>query len=195
MEWSTGGWVGITQSVQQLATGCTVRGSNPGGGRDFPHPSRPALGPNQPPYTMDTGVNLPGRGVDHLPHLAPKLKKEQSYTSTPPLDVRGLFQCELMEHWWYDTDRANPKNLKKETCRSATLFIKIPVSISVESNLDLRSERKATGRLSHGPPLKLLPKSAEQKALLSWRWKQQILPRRRYLSTKLHGITSQNINL
>ena len=24
-------------------------GSNPGGGRDFPYPSRPALGPTQPP--------------------------------------------------------------------------------------------------------------------------------------------------
>jgi hypothetical protein len=34
-------------------------------------------------YTMGTGslpgVKRPGRGVDHLPHLAPKLKKEQSY--------------------------------------------------------------------------------------------------------------------
>jgi hypothetical protein len=26
-----------------------VRGSNPGGGRDFQYPSRPALGPTQPP--------------------------------------------------------------------------------------------------------------------------------------------------
>ena len=26
-----------------------VRGSNPGGVRDFPHPSTPALGPKQPP--------------------------------------------------------------------------------------------------------------------------------------------------
>jgi len=30
------------------------------------------------------GVNRPGRGVDHPPHLAPRLKKKQSYTSTPP---------------------------------------------------------------------------------------------------------------
>jgi hypothetical protein len=39
---------GIAQSVQRLATGWTVRGSNPGGGPDIPHPSRPALGPIQP---------------------------------------------------------------------------------------------------------------------------------------------------
>ena len=32
-------WAGIAQSVQRLATGWTIRGSNPGGGRDFPNPS------------------------------------------------------------------------------------------------------------------------------------------------------------
>jgi hypothetical protein len=37
------------------------------------------------------GEERPGRGVDHPPHLAPRLKEEQSYTSTPPLDLRGLF--------------------------------------------------------------------------------------------------------
>jgi hypothetical protein len=37
------------------------------------------------------GVKRPGRGVDHPPHLAPRLKKEQSYTSTPPLGLRGHF--------------------------------------------------------------------------------------------------------
>jgi len=31
-----------------VATGWAVRGSNPGRGRDFPHPSRPALGSTQP---------------------------------------------------------------------------------------------------------------------------------------------------
>ena len=45
--------------------------------------------------TMGTGsfprVKRPGSGVDHPPHLAPRLKKEYSYTSTPPLGLRGLF--------------------------------------------------------------------------------------------------------
>jgi hypothetical protein len=49
-------------------------------GRDFPHPSRPALGPTQPPAQWvpghSRGVKLPGRGVYHPPHLAPRLKKE-----------------------------------------------------------------------------------------------------------------------
>ena len=38
-------------------------------------------------FTMGTGSSLgvkrPGRVVDHPAHLAPRLKKEQSYTSTP----------------------------------------------------------------------------------------------------------------
>ena len=38
----------VAQSVQQLTTGWTVRGSNPGGEEIF-RPSRPALGPTQPP--------------------------------------------------------------------------------------------------------------------------------------------------
>jgi hypothetical protein len=46
-------------------------------GRDFPHPTLPA---HPAPYTMGTGsfpeVQRPGRGVDHLPHLASRLKKE-----------------------------------------------------------------------------------------------------------------------
>jgi hypothetical protein len=37
------------------------------------------------------GVKRPGRGVDHPSHLALRLRKEQSYTSTPPLGLRGLF--------------------------------------------------------------------------------------------------------
>ena len=50
------------------------------------------------PYTMGTGsfpgVKRPGRGVDNPPHLAPRLKKEYSYTCTP-VSLRGLFKDEL----------------------------------------------------------------------------------------------------
>jgi hypothetical protein len=41
------------------------------------------------------GVKRPGRGVNHPPHLAPRLNKEYSYTSTPSLGLRGLFTFTL----------------------------------------------------------------------------------------------------
>jgi hypothetical protein len=41
------------------------------------------------------GVKRPGRDVDHPPHLSQRSKKQLSYTSTPPLGLRGLFQGEL----------------------------------------------------------------------------------------------------
>jgi hypothetical protein len=42
-----------------------------------------------------SGVNRSGLVVDHPPHLARKLKKEYSYTSTPPMGLRGLFYGEI----------------------------------------------------------------------------------------------------
>ena len=55
-------------------------------------------GPGGPPSLLYngylysfSGVKRPGRGLDHPPHLVPRLKKEYSYTSTPPLGLRGLF--------------------------------------------------------------------------------------------------------
>ena len=40
------------------------------------------------------GVKRPGRGVDHPPHLASRLKKWYSHTSTLPLGFHGLFSGE-----------------------------------------------------------------------------------------------------
>ena len=58
-------------------------GIESGGVRDIQHPSRPVLGPTQPPVQRvpgnSWGVKRPGRGVDHPPHLAPRLKKEYSF--------------------------------------------------------------------------------------------------------------------
>jgi hypothetical protein len=42
-----------------------------------------------------SGVKRPGRGVDYHLLLEPRLKKEYSYTSIPPLGLRGLFLSKL----------------------------------------------------------------------------------------------------
>ena len=48
-------------------------------GRDFPQPSRPALGPTQPPiqgYRVSfPGVKRPGLGVDHPPSSSAEVKE------------------------------------------------------------------------------------------------------------------------
>ena len=75
-----------------------VRGSYPGWGRDFPHPSRRVLGFTQPPITIGTGsfprVKRPKRGVDRPPHLAPRLKKEQAI---PPLPLWVAVACSTVK--------------------------------------------------------------------------------------------------
>ena len=69
-------------SVVNIATpyGLDGLGSNLSGGRDFLHPSRPALGPTQPHIQWVPGLSREkrGRGVALTthPHLAPRLKKE-----------------------------------------------------------------------------------------------------------------------
>ena len=56
-------------SVERLATGCTVRGSNPGGGEIFRTRPDRLCGPPSPLYNgyrvSFPGGRRPGRGVDH----------------------------------------------------------------------------------------------------------------------------------
>jgi len=60
-----------------------VRGSNPGGGEIF-RPSRPALGPTQPPVRVFSGGKVwPGCAADHSPPSSAEVLKEYSYTSAP----------------------------------------------------------------------------------------------------------------
>ena len=57
-----------------------VQGSSPGGGREFPHLSIPALGHMQLPVQWVPGLSQP--------HVGPSLRRDQSYISIPTL---GLF--------------------------------------------------------------------------------------------------------
>jgi hypothetical protein len=68
--------------------------------QDFRHPSTPVLGPTQPPiqwgYRVSfPGVKRPGRGVNHPPYLALRLKEEQSYVSSAPLGLHDLYLGDL----------------------------------------------------------------------------------------------------
>ena len=79
----------VAQSVQQLATGWTVWGSNSGGGEIFcTCPDRP-WGPPSLLYNgyrvFPGGKEWPGRDADPLPPSSAVVMKELSCTSTPPM--------------------------------------------------------------------------------------------------------------
>jgi hypothetical protein len=65
-------------------------------GRNFPHTSRPVLGPTQPLIRLGIGslfrgLKRPGRSLNHSPPHSARLKEEYSYTSILPLGLHGLF--------------------------------------------------------------------------------------------------------
>ena len=69
----------IVESVKQLTTDCTARGSNPGGGEIFrTRTDRPWDSPSllyDGYRVISGGVKRTGRGVDLPRYLAPRLKK------------------------------------------------------------------------------------------------------------------------
>jgi hypothetical protein len=82
-------------SVVGIATGWTVRGSNPAGGEIFRnHPDRPW----GPPSLLYNGyrVSFPGvkqrrRGVDHLTISSAEVTKKEDLYLYFPLGLHGLF--------------------------------------------------------------------------------------------------------
>ena len=83
-------WAGLAQSVQRLATGWAVRGSNLGGGEIFrTRPDRPWAPPSllYNEYGDFPEVKGPGRGVDHPTPSSQSWKKKYSHTSTLPLPL------------------------------------------------------------------------------------------------------------
>jgi len=87
------GWV----SVVGIATPYALDG--PGiefwWGQELPHPLRLVLGPTHLLYNRYwvsfLGVKQPGPGIDHPPQSSAKVKERVGYTSTPHLDLHGLF--------------------------------------------------------------------------------------------------------
>jgi hypothetical protein len=83
----------VAQSVQRLTTAWTVRGSNPDGGEIFrTHPHRPW----GPPSLLYNGHRVFPKGKTAgawcWPSIPPstEVENEGSYTSIPPLGLRGL---------------------------------------------------------------------------------------------------------
>jgi hypothetical protein len=82
------GWV--SQSIQRLATGWTVRGIESRWGRDFSHTSRPVLGPTQTPVQWVLGKVAGALVLTTHPLLAPRLRMSRAILLLPLWALHGL---------------------------------------------------------------------------------------------------------
>jgi hypothetical protein len=99
-------------------------------GAGFSAPVQTGPGAHPAFYTVGIGyfwsVKRPERGVEHPSHLAPRLKKENNYTSTPPLGLRGLFQSKIYHYLLPLHVSANSLKMNHKSGRNmwqATFFI------------------------------------------------------------------------
>ena len=97
MSYSIVGWDRFYSRLGQLSLySYSLRLDGPGNesrqGRDFLHPSRPALGSTHEYWIFPGGKAVLTTSI----HLAPRLKEEQSYTSSHPLGHQGLFYDEFL---------------------------------------------------------------------------------------------------
>ena len=85
----------IAQPVQRLATGWTVRGSNPGEGARFSAPIQTGPGAHPASYKIGTGsfpgVKRPRRGVVHSTLSSAEVKERVELYLYSTLGFRGLF--------------------------------------------------------------------------------------------------------
>ena len=100
----------LDRSAYRFATGWTVRGLNPGGGREFPHPSRRALGSTQRPIKWVPvlsfpGVKRPGRVVYHLLPSSAEVKARVE-----------VYLCSLFGTSWPVLGRTLPLSLPLSIC-------------------------------------------------------------------------------
>ena len=97
-------WVRIAQSVQQLAMGWTVRGSNPGGGRGARLSSTVQTSLLYNGYQVFLGCKVARAfALTTHPQIALRLKKEQSYTSTPPLAFMACYRVNFTFTFYKET--------------------------------------------------------------------------------------------
>jgi hypothetical protein len=84
-------------------------------GSGFPHLSRPVLGSTLLLYhgyrVSFSAVQSHGRGFTTHPYIAPRIKKEYTYTSSYPLGLQGLVYGEL-----YVTSPAISATLQDNSC-------------------------------------------------------------------------------
>jgi len=87
-------WAGVTQSIQRLATGCTVRESNPGGCEIFPtRPDWPKGSPNllYNAYRISfLGANRLGSGDKQPPTTVTEVNERVELCLYSPLGLHGL---------------------------------------------------------------------------------------------------------